>query len=191
MIPATAIDQDFEQFREPLQCAGKSRLRGRLVSKIDIEGVVQETFLEAFQQADSWRSDDPAVRAVWIRRAFQNNLVDEIRRFRRQSRDGALEWGIDDGTRGRAGSVATWLTTDEPSPHEVVVQREHAKHLSAALARLPDVQRKAVELHHLRGLTLAEVAKQLNRTKGAVAGLIYRGLQKLRVLLQELIMVEA
>ena len=38
---------------------------------------------------------------------------------------------------------------------------------------------------------LVEVAKRLNRTKGAVAGLIYRGLQRLRVLLADLIVVQS
>jgi RNA polymerase sigma-70 factor (ECF subfamily) len=189
MTNSRTIAVEFEQYRESLCAIGRNRLRGRVVSKVDIPGVVQETFLEAHQQADNWRNNDPRVRAAWIHRAFNNNLVDEIRRFRRQSRDVARERSIDDETRDRASAIS--LVASEPSPDEVAVRREHTTHLSAALQRLPDVQRQAVELHHLRGLTLTEVAKKLNRTKGAVAGLIYRGLQRLRVLLQELIMVEA
>lgn len=191
MTNSNMMAVEFEQYRESLRALGRSRLRGRLVSKVDVSGVVQETFLEAHQQANNWRSDHPRVRAAWIHRAFHNNLMDEIRRFRRQTRDVSRERGLDDIACDSARSVAASLVASGSSPHEVAVQREHATHLVAALQRLPAVQRKAVELHHLRGLTLAEVAAKLNRTKGAVAGLIYRGLQRLRVLLRELIIVEA
>lgn len=49
---------------------------------------------------------------------------------------------------------------------------------------LTDDQRQAVVLHHLQGLSAADIAAQLGRTEVAVAGLLRRGLKKLRVLLQ-------
>jgi RNA polymerase sigma-70 factor (ECF subfamily) len=49
---------------------------------------------------------------------------------------------------------------------------------------LPDDQRLAVELHHLRDTPVAEIAAHLGRTEASVAGLLRRGLQKLRELLQ-------
>ena len=42
-----------------------------------------------------------------------------------------------------------------------------------------------IELHHLRGRTLAEVAVALNATRPAVAGLLRRGHKKLRQLFAE------
>jgi RNA polymerase sigma-70 factor (ECF subfamily) len=52
--------------------------------------------------------------------------------------------------------------------------------LAEALERLPDDQRTAVELHHLKGRPLAEVAEALGRKKGAVATLLFRGMTRLR-----------
>ncbi len=57
--------------------------------------------------------------------------------------------------------------------------------LAAALARLPHDQREVVELHHLKGLPVAEVAAEMGRTRPAVVGLLFRGLKKLRELLRE------
>jgi RNA polymerase sigma factor (sigma-70 family) len=62
-------------------------------------------------------------------------------------------------------------------------QTEQLLQLAHALGQLPDDQRLAVELHHLKGLSLAEVAEQLQRSKGAAAKLLYRGLDRLHVLL--------
>jgi RNA polymerase sigma-70 factor (ECF subfamily) len=55
--------------------------------------------------------------------------------------------------------------------------------LAGALLHLPDDQRRAVELHHLQGLSLAEVGRHLGRSREAVAGLVFRGLKSLRSLL--------
>ena len=52
--------------------------------------------------------------------------------------------------------------------------------MAESLAALPEGQRRAIELHHLQGLPLAEIADELGTTKSAVAGLLHRGLKALR-----------
>ena len=44
----------------------------------------------------------------------------------------------------------------------------------------PVAQRDAIVLHYWQGCTLAETADRLDRTAPAVAGLLHRGLKKLR-----------
>ncbi len=52
--------------------------------------------------------------------------------------------------------------------------------MADALLQLPKEQRRAIEMHHLQGKSLTEVATALSRSKGAVASLLYRGMQQLR-----------
>ena len=52
--------------------------------------------------------------------------------------------------------------------------------LGNALAQLPEAQRQALVLQHWHGWSLAEIAAELGRSPAAVAGLIKRGLQRLR-----------
>jgi len=40
-------------------------------------------------------------------------------------------------------------------------------------------------LHHLKGIPLADVTWQLGRSKGAVAQLLFRGLNNLRAIMAE------
>jgi len=42
----------------------------------------------------------------------------------------------------------------------------------------------AVELRHLNGWTLNEIAEHLEKTPAAVAGLLHRGLERLRTLFE-------
>ena len=80
--------------------------------------------------------------------------------------------------------LGSWLASDQSTPSQQAMRHEQLLALAAALARLPDEQRQAIELHHLRGLPLAEVAVQMQRTKGAVAALIFRGVKRLRELME-------
>jgi RNA polymerase sigma-70 factor, ECF subfamily len=57
--------------------------------------------------------------------------------------------------------------------------------MSQAILALPAPQRDAVVLHHLQGWRLQDVAEHLDRTEAAVAGLLHRGLRRLRELMRE------
>jgi RNA polymerase sigma factor (sigma-70 family) len=52
------------------------------------------------------------------------------------------------------------------------------------LRQLPERQRRAVELRHLKGLAIAEVAAELNCSRSTVVGLLNRGVKGLRGLLE-------
>ncbi len=84
-----------------------------------------------------------------------------------------------------SAQLEAWLAAEQSSPSEQVERHEQALRLAEALAGLPDKQRQAVELRHLRGLSLAEVAAELGSSKAAVVGLLHRGVEKLRALLSE------
>ncbi len=82
--------------------------------------------------------------------------------------------------------LEAWLAAEQSSPSAIAEKNERLLRLAEALEQLPEVQRDAVVLHHLRGLPLAELAAQLGRSEGAAAGLLHRGIKRLRDLLHDL-----
>ncbi|MCA9067578.1 MAG: hypothetical protein KDA84_01560, partial [Planctomycetaceae bacterium] len=53
-----------------------------------------------------------------------------------------------------------------------------------ALRELPEDQRRAVELRHVHGLTVKDIAEAMEKSLPAVGGLLQRGLKTLREKLQ-------
>ena len=85
----------------------------------------------------------------------------------------------------RRASLTGCKRISPPPSQQAQREEELARLVGGCLARLPDDQRTAIELHHLQGLPLADVVVQLDRGKGATAALLFRGLKKLRQLLEE------
>jgi RNA polymerase sigma factor (sigma-70 family) len=83
-------------------------------------------------------------------------------------------------TPPRARPSALDPAAGHTSPSQRAIRAEELLRLAGALAALPEPQRRAVELHYLQGLPLAQIATALGTTRPAVAGLLHRGLKALR-----------
>jgi RNA polymerase sigma-70 factor (ECF subfamily) len=140
--------------------------------------VVQQTLLEALQQRDQFHGTQDGERAAWLRRALTNNLIDTDRARHRQKRDVSREIDV---SAARLGDL---LAADVPSPSQEAARGEDAVALAAALELLPEAQRQALVWQHWHGLTLAQIGARLDRTPVAVAGLLKRGLKRLREILK-------
>jgi RNA polymerase sigma-70 factor (ECF subfamily) len=171
-----------EAYRDYLHLLARLQFDPRLRGKLDPSDVVQQTLVKAHQGREQFRGTSAGEQAAWLRRILANTLIDAARKYQREL---ALEQGFDRGLDESSARLEAWLAAEQSSPSEVAVRQEQLLRLAAALARLPQDQRTAVELHHLRDASVAEIAAHLGRTEAAVAGLLRRGLQKLRELLHE------
>jgi RNA polymerase sigma-70 factor (ECF subfamily) len=183
--PPNGDGPDLERYRQYLRTLARLQLDSRLRGKLDSSGVVQQTLLEAHQACDKLRGLGEAQVAAWLRRALANNLADEARRLGAQVRDVGRERPLQQGVDESSARLEALLAVEQSSPSHRAMRQEDLLRLAAALARLPEDQRVAVELHHLEGRTLAETAEALGRTRSAVASLVFRGLKNLRQSLDE------
>jgi len=114
------------------------------------EELVQEAFCRAYAR---WRRvsgyDDPL---AWVRRVAWNLATSRFRKLR---------------TIAAHARRQRPVHVDGPSPDRVV--------LTAALSLLPERHRRAVVLHHLADLTVAEIARQEGVAEGTVKSWLHRG----------------
>jgi RNA polymerase sigma-70 factor (ECF subfamily) len=176
------VPQNFEveRYREYLRLLARLQLDPHLRSKIDPSDAVQETLVRAYQNLDQFRGKSSGERAAWLRRILANHMIDAARKFQREfSVRRPLAQTLDESS----ARLEAWLAADQPSPSDQVDRQEQLLGLAEALAQLPEDQRTAVELHHLKDCSVADVATAMERTEPAVAGLLRRGLKRLRELL--------
>jgi RNA polymerase sigma-70 factor (ECF subfamily) len=182
---AKDADLNLERFREYLRLLARLQMGNHLQGKIDLSGVVQQTLLEAHQALEQLQSLDAAQQAAWLRRALANNLTDEVRRLGRASRDVARECSLESALESSSSQLERWLASEQASPSEQAVRNEQLLRLADALAQLSEDQRLAVEWHHLQGRPLADIAGELQRSRGAVGALLLRAMKKLRQALED------
>ncbi len=121
---------------------------------------------------------------AWLRQILGNELAGVLRSFRTEARDLGRECSqaeLDESSARLEGLLAA----DQTSPSQSASRAEEHLRLAQALGQLPADQRDCVELHHLQGYRVAEVAKLLDRGEEAVVGLLYRGVKNLRRLLAD------
>ena len=170
----------IERYRDFLRLVARLRLDRRLRGKLDPSDIVQQTLLRAHQAIDQFRGTEGSERAAWLRQILSATIADEVRRYTRGKRDvGAERWLLASLDESSA-SLEAWLAADQTSPSLQAIRHEELLLLADALAALAEDQRVAVELHHLKGYSLADVGHQMGRSKSAVAGLLRRGLKALR-----------
>jgi RNA polymerase sigma-70 factor (ECF subfamily) len=176
---------DLDRFRSYLLVLARAGLDPRLRPKVDPSDVVQQTLLEAHAGLDQLDANTTAQLAAWLRQILRRNLANLGRDFTRAKRDVRREVGAVNDPDESDTQLVALLAAGSPSPSRVADGAEQLVRLAAALHRLPDAQREAVELRYLAGLPLADIASHLGKSAAAVAGLLHRGLAALRELLQE------
>jgi RNA polymerase sigma-70 factor (ECF subfamily) len=172
----------LESYRSYLRLLTRLHLDERLRGKVDPSDVVQQTMLRAIQGWDQFRGDCEGERLAWLRQILAHTIANLRRDFRRAKRAIDKEIPLQAMERSSA-QMASLLADAVSSPSQRAVQAEIVLELAAALEELPDSQREAIARHYLLGETLSQVAIRLDRTPAAVAGLLQRGLRKLRALL--------
>ena len=175
----------LERYRSYLHLLARLQLDARLRGKLDSSDMVQQTLLQAHQNRGQFQGTSEAELVAWLRTILAHTVANELARFRSAKRDVALERSLEAAVEESSARAEAWLAADQSSPSEQVAGQEQSLRLAEALAQLPEEQRTAVELHHLNGCSVAAVAEQTGQTPAAVAGLLRRGLKRLRGLLKD------
>jgi RNA polymerase sigma-70 factor, ECF subfamily len=133
----------------------------------DAEDLTAQTFHRALERLATYE-DRGLSFGAWLFRIAHNLLADRYRRRRPSlSLDQISE------TDGEPGDP-------DCAVDEALLRQEELDAAWAAVARLPQMQQRAVTLYFARGLTHAETGRLIGRSEAATKQLIYRAVQTLR-----------
>jgi RNA polymerase sigma-70 factor (ECF subfamily) len=175
---------ELAKYRPYLLLLARMSLDQGLQGKLDASDVVQHTLLEAHRKRAQFRGQSEGEMAAWLRQMLAFAIADARRDLKRAKRDIARERSLEATLHGSSSRLEA-LAAQQSSPSQRAIRHEKMLCLAEGLLQLPEDQRRAVELKHLQGLSVAEIAGLLDRGETAVGGLLRRGMTRLRELLQE------
>ena len=161
-----ALDLLYKRYSAPVY----SLVWKVLQNSEEAEDVALDVFWQVWRQAgryDPSRGAPPA----WIFTLARSRAIDRLRaRKRREDRNVSIddpELNIDP-------------LDEKAAPDDVVSFRQNRDAVRAAMSKLSAVQREAVELAFLQGMTHVEIAERLGQPLGTVKTRIRQGLIRLR-----------
>ena len=187
MKTETLIHIDPELYRTYLTLIVRNSLRksGRLQNKLDSSDVVQEVLLLAHQGLPKFRGRTQTEFTAWLRTILENYLTDIFRHFNRDKRNIYDEQTFQETLRDSAHHLDRIVPSADKSPSQKFFQNERLLLISEAFSALSTEQQSAVEMRHIAGYTVAEIAIEMGRTKASVSGLLRRGLASLHESLRD------
>ena len=183
-----ALGRLLQQYQGYLLMLAHRYLSERLRRRIDPADIVQVTCLEAKRDLHAFRGETPSEFAGWLRGMLKNNVASAVtRHITTQKR--SLKREVQPGNAPEGDSAGGgWLQQmpgSTTSPSGVAIREEAAMALLEALHQLPETQAEAIRLRYMEGLPLSEIVERMGKSEMAVAGLLKRGLQKLRTILDD------
>lgn len=170
----------LERYFSYLKLVADSQMNAKLRAKEDACDIVQETMLEAHRDFETFRGKSDTELRAWLRRILINNLISAARYHSRQKRIGQRELSLNSRLELSGGRQHYHFNSDPSFPGIKLVQQERSEKLANAFGQLLADEQTAVALKHFHARSVAEIAQHLGRTPEAVAGLLRRGLKKLR-----------
>ena len=169
-----ALSEFYDRWFPVVNC-----LVSRMVkSATDVEDVVEETFWQAWRQADRFAEDRGSVQ-TWLLTIARSRALDRLRSLKRRRED-----SIDDvsspASSAIASSAESALPPSSSDPSLSAELQERRVLVREALAELPREQREVLELGYFGGLSQSEIAEQTGQPLGTVKTRMRLALLKLR-----------
>lgn len=175
---------DLAFFRHRLrERAERIKRDPRLRVRTDESDLVQETLRRAVESSEPCRGQSVAKRLAWFFKIQDRVVIDDFRTHHADCRDVGREQVVQQALDESTAEYIAGFEDKEPLPSERVLGNEQQERLATAIDQLPDEQREVVRLMVLEDRTTAEVAVLLDKSEGSVAGLYYRGVKRLKEIL--------
>ena len=145
----------------------RSIARKLLRNPEDVADVVQEAFLDVYQNARSFDSSKGALKG-WLSCLTYHRCLRKLRALKRR------EWQAGDG------ELTFSLLDASVKPEQWIRSMDFKKCLDKALTLVNEKQRKTMVLYFYEGKDLAAIAKEIGENFGNARHHLYRGLAKVR-----------
>ena len=169
-----ALSRLFERHRRRLAVLIYYKLSPQARQACDVEDLVQETQLRAFRDIGRFTYQSPGSFLRWLSSIADHAIIDRVRYENRECRAG------EEVPFRSASNPAGPEPVDTRTPSRLFAQQQSVERLLTRLDALPDDYRQALILAKIEGLTTAEMAERLGKSREQVALLVFRALKRFK-----------
>jgi RNA polymerase sigma-70 factor (ECF subfamily) len=177
-----ALSSLLERAAGPLSSHLRGRIAQQWLTVLDVDDVIQVTFLEAFLRVEQLVATEERAFLAWLTRIADNNLRDAIRGLECEKRP-PPGLRIQPTPQDSVVSLLDVLGVTSATPSRGAARGEAKELLEEALLRLPPDYATVIRLYDLQRMSAPEIAERLGKSRGNVHMLRSRGLAWLRELL--------
>ncbi|MFN7998590.1 MAG: sigma-70 family RNA polymerase sigma factor [Bryobacteraceae bacterium] len=165
----------FAKYRRRLAVLLHYQSGSQLLSLVEIDDLLQETFLRAFRDIQNFTYESPGSFWKWLS-TIAGHVVRDAARF--QGRN-----------KRQAGEVVRFRSESNPNgpdpvdsktPSLLLSEKEALGGLMQRLDRLPEDYRQVILLAKIEGLSTGELAARMGKSREAAALLLHRALKRFR-----------
>jgi len=168
------------RYQPYLQMLARVQMRRAYQAKVGHSDIVQQVMVQAVEGRDGFRGKSEGELRAWLRQILARHLCHLDRDMHRGKRDVRREQSMEVKLGHSSMRLEGLLAGDDATPSQNYAAGENVLQMIESLEKLPRDQADAIRLHYLQGMKLAEVAQEMNKTSGAIAGLLHRGMKTLR-----------
>jgi RNA polymerase sigma-70 factor, ECF subfamily len=166
--------QAFEELVKESQGAVTAVIARIIDGRDDLDDVVQDVYIQAFQNLRSFRGD--ARFSTWIHRIAVNTALKRLKQIRRKT-----GISLDDPNTGLAESLES---DPDQSPQDVALRRDREAAIRKAVSALSEKHRIVVMLRFYDDYSCDQIARILGCSVGTVWSRLHYGCKQLRASLQ-------
>jgi RNA polymerase sigma-70 factor (ECF subfamily) len=165
--------REIETYRPYLLLIANRELSPELRQIVGASDLVQESLIEAQQSLGNFAGKSEEQFLAWLRRILVNNVTDAARCYRQaMTRTLSLQ--------GQPVSEIGQVVDPQPTPAAALLAADRVEQLQVAIGRLPDEDRRVIQLRNFELLSFAEIAGRMGKTAGTVCRTWYRAIERLR-----------
>ncbi len=173
-----ALKALFDRYAALLRDRIRQWLSPALRRKVSASDILQEAYLVALRRVADFEHRGDGSFGRWLARIVELKMREVVRKYAGTDKRGAVaevSRGARDPTANFAGGA--------PTPSQMAMASELRQRAAVAMEKLPPDYREIVRLVQEEGLTMAEAAARMGRSRNAVKHLYGRALSRFAKLL--------
>lgn len=164
-------EHSYEKLVSKYQRALHFHIRKMVKNHEQIEDLVQETFVKAFENLNRYNTDYAF--STWLYRIATNHTIDYLRKKKLQT------LSIDEPVKTKSGEMEMQLPDETARTDRDIIRKQRQRMVREAIKGLPKKYRKVIQLRHMEEKSYQEISEVLDKPLGTVKAHIFRAREML------------